>query len=351
MKPDPGQKDMPDAPRLVALVVTHNRSAQLEQTLTRLFEAPASMLAAVLVFDNASDDDTPALLAARQGPRLHVVRSEVNLGGAGGFEAGMRAAVATFDPDWLVLMDDDARPEPGGLGAFHARARDGFDAWAAAVRYPDGSMCDMNRPWINPFGSAKGFLSTLIRGRNGFHMDQAAYDGQDIRPIDGGSFVGLFLSRAAMARGGYPDGGLFLYGDDVFYTLGLSQAGLRLAFDPALRFEHDCETLVPGALMRPLWKVYYFHRNQVMVYRRAAGPVLFWPVLALRATAWWRRARAYGPDAPRYRRLLRQALADGLRRRTTRSHPEVRALSAAPQGSGETAASAKSRTPSGPGPG
>ncbi|WP_260008656.1 hypothetical protein [Leisingera sp. M527] len=41
---------------------------------------------------------------------------------------------------------------------------------------------------------------------------------------------------------GYPDPGLFLYGDDVIYTLGLRRRGETILFDPELRFEHDCST-------------------------------------------------------------------------------------------------------------
>lgn len=78
--------------------------------------------------------------------------------------------------------------------------------------------------------------------------------------------------------------------------------------------------------MFPLWKVYYFHRNQVLVYRRAAGRVLFWPVVFLRAVVWTFRARAYGPQRAAYLRLLRRALWDGLRRRTDRRHADVLAL-------------------------
>ena len=47
------------------------------------------------------------------------------------------------------------------------------------------------------------------------------YAAAEPRDIDGTSFVGLFVSRAAIARVGFPDGHLFLYGDDVLYTLGL----------------------------------------------------------------------------------------------------------------------------------
>ncbi len=311
---------------LVAVVVTHNRIEKLKVTLRRLLSEPAADLASVLVFDNASSDGTGIWLARQADPRLHVVTSARNLGGAGGFEKALAEAVARFDPDWLVLMDDDARPAPGTLGAFcRDRNRDRAEAWAAAVTYPDGRVCDMNRPWINPFRSARDFWRGLLHGRDGFHLTEDDYAAPDQRAIDGCSFVGLFLSRDAIARVGYPDGRLFLYGDDVLYTLALSQAGGAIRFDPGLVFEHDCATLSDGAspVMSPLWKVYFFHRNQVFIYARAAGPVLFWPVFVVKAASWWVRARHYGPSKAAYRRLVRLALLDGLLRRTDRPAESV----------------------------
>ena len=137
--------------RLVAVVVTHRRLAQLQVTLPALLAAPRAALAAVVVVDNASDDGTPDWLATQTDPRLHVLRLDRNTGGAGGFEAGMRHAMAHHGPDWLVVMDDDARPDPGALAAFQALDLDGWDGIAAAVRHPDGTLCEMNRPTLNPF--------------------------------------------------------------------------------------------------------------------------------------------------------------------------------------------------------
>ncbi len=308
----------------MAVVVTHNRLDQLKCTVARLLESPQSHLAGLVVVDNASSDDTAAWLSGVADPRVDVVRSETNLGGAGGFEKGLRHAVHAFAPDWMVVMDDDARPEPGALAAFHAEPRGEREAWAGAVRYPDGRICDMNRPWINPFWHKRAFLRSLWSGRDGFHLSLQDYDRKGPCAVDGGSFVGLFLSRRAIERAGYPDGRLFIYGDDVLYTLSISAMGGRIAFDPRVRFEHDCGTLTEGVrVLRPLWKVYYFHRNQLMVYRMAAGPVLFWPVFLVKWLKWRARARHYGADRKAYLRLLAHAVRDGVRHRRNRRHAAV----------------------------
>jgi len=313
--------------RLVAVVVTHNRQAQLAVTLARLREAAPEHLAAVLVVDNASTDGTGDWLAAQTDPRVQVLRLAENGGGAGGFEAGMRHAMDRLAPDWLVVMDDDARPDPGALAAFHATPRAEDTAVAAAVYFPDGRICEMNRPSRNPFWSPRLFLRTLLRGRDGYHIPPDAYGTGAPCPVDLASFVGLFLPARVVAAAGLPEGRLFLYGDDVIYTLGLRRAGWKIVFDPALRFEHDCSTFGDDRkrAFRPLWKVYYAYRNGLIMYHMAAG-LLFWPLVPLLWAKWRLAAGRYGTDRAAYLRLMRAALRDGIRGRATRSHAEVRAL-------------------------
>jgi GT2 family glycosyltransferase len=312
------------AGRLVAVVVTYNRLAQLQVTVARLLESTPAQLEALVVIDNASTDGTAAWLAAQGDPRLLVVHSDTNLGGAGGFERGLRLVTERFDPDWVVVMDDDGRPAEGALAGFHAQDLTGWDAVAAAVYYPDGRICDMNRPSRNPFWHGRVFLRTLLGGggRDGFHITSAAYEGA-VRQVDISSFVGLFLSRAAIARTGYPDGALFVYGEDGLFTLGLSAAGGRIGFFPQIRFEHDCSTFAgEDRRFRPLWKTYYYHRNLLMLYRRAAG-WLFWPVLLVVLPKWALKTRHHAGERGVFLRLMGLAVWHGLRGRTEISHDAV----------------------------
>ncbi|WP_062563431.1 glycosyltransferase [Paracoccus aminovorans] len=316
----------PPAPVVTAVVVTFNRRAALQKTLARLLAEP---LDHVLVIENGSTDGTRAWLATLDEPRLAVIEMDRNGGGALGFETGMREAQARFDPDWLVLMDDDARPQPGALAAFRAGLASGrwpgAQALAAAVRFPDGGICEMNRPWVNPFASLPVLLRVLAGGgRAAFHIPDSAYAPGTDRVLDGTSFVGFFISRAGVARAGYPDGRLFIYGDDVLYTLGLTQAGGRLLFAPDLTFEHECATQIAGAIPRPFWKIYYNTRNRWLIYRRAAGPVLFPLLMALMLPKWLATGGSL-PEAERQvcRKLIRLAIRDAWRGDFSRSHAEV----------------------------
>ena len=307
---------------LAAIVVTHNRLEQLQTTLARLLNEDVDR---VVVVDNASSDGTRAWLESRDDPRLHVLSLAENRGGAGGFEAGMIAARKNFDPTWIALMDDDARPHSGAMARFRQAAETldtNVGAVAAAVFYPNGSLCEMNRPSRNPFWNMGLLLRTLVSGsRQGFHLGDAAF-AKDAgpAPIDVASFVGYFVHRDTIAKVGFPEGGLFIYGDDVLYSLRLRRAGLQIMLLPDIRFEHDCGTMGRGFIYYPLWKIYYHCRNGVSIARQAAGPIVFPFALAYYVTIWWRRGKHYQADErSQYRRLLWQGLRDGLKGRRGRN--------------------------------
>jgi len=315
---------------LAALVVTHNRRDQLRVTVERLLGEQVDL---ILVVDNASTDGTADLLRAVADPRLHVLTLTRNMGGAGGFEVGLRIMAARFNPAWCVLMDDDARPDAGTLARFQGQSAllslAGYEAIAAGVFYPDGRICEMNRPSRNPFWHLADFLRTSLgQGRRGFHLRDSDYTRTQPMPVDAASFVGFFLSRKGLARAGYPDGALFIYADDVMYTLRLTKLGGRIGFMPDLRFEHDCSTHPPNGagIHRPLWKVYYNYRNALRAYRMVAGPVMFWPVLILVLVKWRGRARHAGADRIAYLTLLNLAVRDALSGRAQRDIAEVRSL-------------------------
>ncbi len=323
---------MSSSKRLVAVVVTYNRLDKLKTTLARLLDSPADELAMVVVANNASTDGTTDWLAGLDDPRLDILNSTKNTGGAGGFEMGMRRAMEQHSPDWLVVMDDDGRPEPGALAAFQALPEGKWDGVAAAVYFPSGEICEMNRPSRNPFWHGREFLRTLFGGgRSGFHVQPSDYQGAGMQ-IDVTSFVGFFISAASVRKIGYPDPSLFIYGDDGIYTLGLTKSGGKIGFEPGVRFEHDLtsfqaqagveKTTVQRGRLAPLWKVYYYHRNLLLLYRMAAG-IFFWPALLVVLPKWLLKARHYGDERQIFLRLLRRAIWDGLTPKSGLSHDEV----------------------------
>lgn len=298
---------------LTAVIVTHNRCQKLQHTLAATLAQPFS---AIIVVDNASTDGTRAWLAGQHDPRLHLILSEQNSGGAGGFAQGMIAAL-NYDPDWLVCYDDDAYPAPDALQQFTALDLGNTDSAAAAVYYPDGRLCEMNRPSYNPFWHPRKLLRTALgvftgRARGAFHVTDSAYQGAEALPIDSSSFVGFFVRADWVRRLPLPEPGLFIYGDDVLYTLNLTKHGARHRFLPTVRFIHDCSTFQTARRgYHPLWKAYFTYRNGLLIYRMAAG-VWFYPVALLKALLWLAAVRHYR-NKRLYLRLWWQAVRDGIR--------------------------------------
>jgi GT2 family glycosyltransferase len=309
---------------LVAIIVTHNRLAALRRALGAVGVAGCD---GIVVVDMASTDGTKDLLADASRDNLQVVSLDKNLGGAAGFALGIQAARERFDPDWMVLMDDDAWPEPSAFRTFLARPRDKSCAYAAAVYTPHGHIADINRPFYDPLGSWQRFVMTLWSGKPGYYLSDAAYRGGDCVPVELATFVGFFLSRDMVETIGLPDRRFFLYCDDLDYCQWITAQGGTICFDPSLRFRHACRTFSdPRQRYRPLWKAFYAHRNGLILARRSAGRGKWVVSLALIVT-WVMRALWYRGERRAYLRILGLACRDGLRADLSRPHSAV--LSAA----------------------
>src|SRR4051794_20749394 len=104
-----------------AVVVTHNRRALLAERL-RAIGAQTRRPDHLLVVDNASTDGTAELVHERfaDAELLALARSA---GGAGGFNAGMRAA-RDRGFEWLWLLDDDPVATPEALERLLAPLRE-----------------------------------------------------------------------------------------------------------------------------------------------------------------------------------------------------------------------------------
>ena len=102
--------------KIGVVMVTYNRLDKLKVALTA-YENQARKPDYIIVVDNHSSEDTEIFLDewSKKCPIANnVIRTEENLGGAGGFYEGMRAALGE-KLDWLWIADDDAFPEEHAL--------------------------------------------------------------------------------------------------------------------------------------------------------------------------------------------------------------------------------------------
>ena len=96
--------------KVIAVVVTYNRQALLEQCIDAL-KKQTRKVDQILVINNGSTDKTETWLRSQTG--IEFITQE-NIGGAGGFHTGIKTA---FEKSftWMWLMDDDGYPKEDAL--------------------------------------------------------------------------------------------------------------------------------------------------------------------------------------------------------------------------------------------
>ena len=252
-----GRPPRPARESVAIVVVTYNRADLLAELLTGLarLERGAD---AVIVVDNASTDHTAAVLAGSDLPGLQVLTSAENLGGAGGFHAGVRAAYAQgFDRIWL--MDDDVVPAPDCLTVLMGQDE---DALMSVRENADGSLIELAATRFdlrNPLAIKPKTASVMSTYRT-------RADLPDRVGLENVAFEGFMLRRRVVERIGLPDPTYFIFYDDVDYALRARRAGFRIWAVRDARLIRQLDFSQQHDLSS--WKGFYMYRNLFVVHLR-----------------------------------------------------------------------------------
>lgn len=288
-----------NGPSVTAVVVTYNRRDLLGEALTAL-GAQTRPPDRIVVVDNASADGTAAMVAERF-PGVHLLALPRNIGGAGGFSAGMARAMGE-GADLLWLLDDDTVPEPEALRALldareAATGEDGPPVLVASrVVWTDGRDHPMNTPRPKP-------RATPAESR----VAHAA----GCVPIRSASFVSALVDAAAVRERGLPVADYFLWNDDFEFTTRLLR-GRRGLLCPGSVVVHKTREF-GGTDADPGDRFFYEVRNKIWLFTGSRG--LAPPERALYAGSTarrWARTFAGSSDRAVLRRALARGVKDGL---------------------------------------
>ena len=129
------------------VIVTYNRLALLKECLAAI-EKQTYPIHKVIVIDNCSTDGTEEYLKAYAvHPQFQVIRTEQNIGGAGGFSLGVKTSVLGGG-DYTWMMDDDTIPSPKALEALMQTATQSNDIGfvCSKVLWTDNTLHPRNIP-------------------------------------------------------------------------------------------------------------------------------------------------------------------------------------------------------------
>ena len=206
---------------VAAIVVTRERPDELAKTVEALRRQAANVTLTIFIVDSSTV--AAAADAFDDVVGVTVLRSVVNLGGAGGFAFGMLAAMAAGN-EWLWLMDDDGRPlHDFVLQDLLDEAKDrGLDAVAPVV--------------LDSANHARFAFPYPIGRRYIFRRDEIA--AAALIPSMAHLFNGLLIRAETVFKTGLPDLRLFIRGDEIDFLYRMRRAGLRFGTTTKVPFGH-----------------------------------------------------------------------------------------------------------------
>ncbi|MDX6424560.1 MAG: hypothetical protein QOI67_2031, partial [Gaiellaceae bacterium] len=211
-------------PHVSVVIVTYGK-AELTLACLRSLAAQDQVRLELVVVDNASSDATTAVLDRLDGAT--VVRNDENVG----FLRACNAGVARSSAPLVLLLNNDAFPEPGAINEAIATLRSRPDAGVvgALLVAPDGRVQEAGSiVWRD--GSCEGY------GRG---SEPNAFEFQFRRDVDFVSGAFLLTTRALWDElGGFDEHFAPAYYEDVDYCLRARASGRAVLYEPAARVVH-----------------------------------------------------------------------------------------------------------------
>ena len=241
--------------KIAAIIVTYNRKKLLLECIAHLSAQTMKQKMDIIVVDNASTDGTrEALDAPIKKCEILYQNTGANLGGAGGFQYGIRYAVEQ-GYEFLWIMDDDSMPEKEALEELllaDKRLDGNYGFLSSRVLWKDGSLCLMNLQ-----------KTSISRKVDDFQSEQV--------PIISATFVSMFLRTEMVRKVGLPIGDFFIWCDDLEYTRRISREYPCFLIPSSIvvhKIQNNLGSNIAEDVPERLERYWYAYRNEIYFFRR-----------------------------------------------------------------------------------
>lgn len=253
--------------RLSVITVNYNGLKDTYSLLDSL--TPVDQSTEVIVVDNASTSDEASTIASRY-PWVRVIRSQKNLGFAGGNNLGIREA----NGEYLFFVNNDTEVDLSQLVPLLKRMDENE---SIAIVCPKIRFFYGDRK-IQYAGYTKLSQVTLRNHAIGFgETDSGQHD--TARPTPYVHGAAMLVRRKAIERAGMMPECFFLYYEELDWSMMMRRHGFELWYDPRCTVYHK-ESQTTGS-HSPL-RTYYITRNRYLFARRnIALPLRFLTYLYL----------------------------------------------------------------------
>lgn len=248
------------------IIVTRNTCAFTCAAVRSVLTGGDCLKTEIFVVDNGSTDETPAVLP-REFPAVHYQRFEQNLGFGRANNAGARTAEGEF----ILLLNSDARLQPGALqlAVDYLRAHPECGLAGAQLLNPDGTRQNSiaNFPTLATELLNKSLLRRLFPRR--FPGKEQDYAG----PVAVETVVGAFMliRRAAWQAVGGFDEGYFFFFEETDLCREIHRRHWTVMHLPQVRVWHEqgqSARIMPAAARIEYW------RSRYCYFRKHYGPLV-----------------------------------------------------------------------------
>jgi len=276
------------SPPITVIVLTYNTRNLVLQCVRKFYPRAFSLGWQIIVVDNGSTDDT-ASAVTETFPAVEFIRSDRNLGFAGGNNLGLRQAKGRT----IILMNSDVLAEAEVLQASADAlwARPDTGVLSPRLLTPDG------KPQPFAFGDDPTLGYLLLRGLKTLLGLGPMHRWDVEHPVEVGWVSGacMLVRREAVEQAGLLDERFFLYFEDNDWCLRMREVGWRVVYDPRFAVVHLGGASLPERSLAN--RLYY--QSLIHFYEKHYGPMA---TGALRLFLGMYRARAL-LDAARRRSL------------------------------------------------
>ena len=235
-------------------IITINYNG-LEDTCALIESIPFNENVEVIVVDNASKNHEAEQLSQRY-PQIKIIKSERNLGFAGGNNLGIQTAQGRY----MFLINNDTVFKDFNVQALIDRLESSSNI---------GIVCPKIRfAWgNNPIQFAGYSRLSRISVRNhaiGFNEDDyGQYNTAHQTPYAHGA--AMLIKREAMDKVGLMPECYFLYYEELDWSMMFTKAGYQIWYEPKCSIYHkESQTTGQNSPIR----IYYLSRNRLLLVRR-----------------------------------------------------------------------------------
>ena len=209
----------------------------------------------VIVVDNASKKDEASIISERF-PQVKVIRSNQNLGFAGGNNLGMKEAKG----EYILLINNDTYFKEFNIDSLIEKleSSDKIGIVCPKLRFAWGSN-------LIQFAGYTPLTNITVRNHAiGFgEEDHGQYDTAHPTPYAHGA--AMLIKREAIENAGLMPECFFLYYEEIDWSMMFTRAGYEIWYDPTCTVYHkESQTTGQNSPLR----TYYITRNRLLLVKR-----------------------------------------------------------------------------------